>query len=257
MIYLLHGNDFKKSREKLHQLVDALLKKEPDSSQFRIDLDNFSPEFLQEMVSGQTLFTGRYIVVADKLFQDKPARPEGPRQDGSVGLGSGGEAAEIILKELKNIANSENIFIFIEEELTKAVLGRFEKWAEKIQEFSGKVAPKEDKFNVFSITDALSRKDKKNTWVLYQKALNSGMVPEEIHGILFWQVKNLLMVKDEADPKGLGLNPFVLRKSLSAAEKFKKSELIKLSQELVEIPHNARRGLEDFGVSLERFILSI
>lgn len=238
MIYLLHGENFEESRKKLHSLVDALLKKEPDSSQFRIDADNYSSEYLEEMVSGQTLFTGRYIVVVDKLFQSK-------------------EIGEEVLKELKNIASSENIFIFIEEGLTKAILGRFEKWAEKVQEFSGSEAKVNEKFNVFSLTEALSRRDKKGTWVLYQKALNQGVVPEEMHGLLFWQIKNLLMVKDEADPKGLGLNPYVLRKSISSAEKFKKEELVKFSRELVEIPHNARRGLEDFGVSLEKFILSI
>ena len=239
MIYLLHGKNFKESRKKLHSLVGSLLEREPDSSQFRIDADNFSLDLLDEMVSGQTLFAGRYIVVMDKLLEDK-------------------EMSEVVLKELKNIAKSENIFIFIEEDLTKAILSRFEKWSEKIQEFLvGDSETLEERFNIFSITDALGRKDKKQVWVLYQKALNTGMVSEEIHGIIFWQIKNLLMVKDEKNTQNLGLNPFVLRKSLSFAERYKKEELINLSKKLVEIPHNARRGLEEFGVSLEKFILSI
>ena len=51
MLYLLHGTDFKKSREKLHLLIEALLKKESSASQFRIDDENFSEDLLEEMIS--------------------------------------------------------------------------------------------------------------------------------------------------------------------------------------------------------------
>ena len=237
MLYLLHGTDFKKSREKLHLLIEALLKKESSASQFRIDDENFSEDLLEEMISSQTLFGSRYIVVCDKLFADK-------------------EVGEIVLKELKNISKSQNIFIFIEEGLTKTILSRFDKWAEKIQEFKLKEIKKEEKFNIFSITDAFGSRDRKQTWVLYRRALNAGVSSEEIHGILFWQIKNLLMVKDEKDTATLELNPFVLRKSLGFVEKFRRNELIKLSKELVEIPNDSRRGLIDFDISLEKFILS-
>jgi DNA polymerase III delta subunit len=238
MLYLLHGENFKESRKKLHSLVESLLKKEPNASQFHIDNENFCYDLLKEMIGSIDLFVGKYIVVVDKIFEDK-------------------ENGDAVLKELKEIANSENIFIFIEEKLNKTILARFKKWAEKIQEFTEKETKKQEQFNVFSITDALGKRDKRGMWVLYQKALMSGVVPEELHGIIFWQTKNILMVKNETNPGGLGLNPFVLRKSLSFAKNFKKDELVKLSRELVEIPHNARRGLEDFDISLEKFILRL
>ena len=238
MIYLLHGTDFKKSREKLRFLIEALFKKEPNASQFRIDNENFSEDLLEEMISSQTLFAGKYVVLCDKLFEDK-------------------EISEIVLKELKNISKSENIFIFIEEDLNKTILSRFNKWAEKIQKFQLRESKKEQKFNIFSITDAFGSRDRKQTWFLYRRALNAGVSSEEIHGILFWQMKNLLMVKDEKDVSSLELNPFVLRKSLDFAPKYRKDELVRLSKELVEIPNDARRGLIDFNISLEKFILSL
>lgn len=236
MIYLLHGKNFKDSRKKLHSLVDALLKKEPNASKFYLNDRNFRTESLEEMINSQTLFAGRFIVVMDKLLSEESSK-------------------EIVLSKLKEISESENIFIFIEEELNKTILARFKKRAEKIQEFFQEEEKKE-KFNVFSITDAYSMRDKRKTWILYQKALNNNLVPEEIHGVLLWQVKNLLMVKDEKNLNDLGMNPFVLRKTLSFASNFKKEELIEIGERLVEIPHKARRGIEDFDVSLEKFILT-
>ena len=96
MIYLLHGENFKESRKKLHSLVGSLFKKEPDVSKFLIDNESFSKELLEEMISGQTLFAGRYIVIVDKVFENK-------------------EAGEVVLEKLKLISKSENIFLFIEE----------------------------------------------------------------------------------------------------------------------------------------------
>jgi len=238
MLYLLHGQNFKESRKKLHSLIEGLLSREPNASEFRVDNDNFSPNLLEEMISSQTLFAGRYIVVMDKVLDGK-------------------ENQEIILKKLKEISKSENIFIFIEEKLNKTIISRFEKWAEKVQNFSSLEVKNQEKFKIFSLTDALGRGDKRNLWVLYQKALGEGIPAEEIHGIISWQIKNILMIKDDKNPKDLGLNPFVLRKTLTFAEKFEKAKLIKLSESLVEIPHNSRRGIEEFDVSLEKFILSL
>ena len=239
MIYLLHGENFKDSRKKLHAIVEALLKKEPNASEFRIDSENFSEPLLEEMILSKTLFSGRYIVVADKLLSDKLS-------------------SEFVLEKLKDISKSENIFIFIDEILGKTVLSRVKRLAEKVQEFVVKnKTPSVKDFNIFSITEALGRRDKKSLWVLYQKALRENLSPEEIHGVMLWQINNILMVKGENDTKSLGLNPFVLRKSLGFASKYTREELIKLSRELVELPHDSRRGIKDFDVSLERFILEV
>ena len=73
----------------LNFLIESLFIKEPNASQFRIDNENFSEDLLEEMISSQTLFAGKYVVLCDKLFEDK-------------------EISEIVLKELKNISKSEN-----------------------------------------------------------------------------------------------------------------------------------------------------
>ena len=149
---------------------------------------------------------------------------------------------------------SENIFIVIENTLDKATLTKFEKNAEKVQEFSAeKKAPV--KFNMFSLTDALGSRNSKRLWTLYQKAVRADAVDEELHGIVFWQVKSMLLASASSDAKSAGLNPLVYSKSKSYAKNFTPAELQNLSSQLVRMYHRAHRGEVDFGNELEKFFL--
>lgn len=211
MIYLLHGSDIKKSHQKLRDLVSSLIKKKPDASHERLTTENFEVGRLDELISSAGLFSAKAIIEADRLLKDK-------------------ETKELVLKRLKEIAVSENIFIFLESELDKKTLEKFEKLAEKVQEFNQKSLDfaRDDRkdFNVFSITHALARRDRKQLWVIYTKARLKDIAPEEIHGILFWQVKKMSGAKD-------------------------------LSSRLVSIYHEARRGKTELDNALERFILEV
>ena len=97
----------------------------------------------------------------------------------------------------------------------------------------------------------------KDAWVLLQKALDTGGVPEEIHGMLFWQVKSMILAVSSKTAGEAGLNPFVFRKSLSFAKNFTEEELKNLSARLVSIYHDARRGGDELAIALEKFVLSI
>lgn len=240
MLYLLHGTDSQKSREKLHSLVESMLSKKPNASDFRIDDENFSEARLEEFIGSSGLFESKYIVIADKLLEKK-------------------EIKEVVLKKLKDISGSENVFIFLEGKLDKTTLSRFKKWAEKIQEFKDPEAEvkKKPEFNIFSITDAFGRRNNREAWILYQKGKSFGLSPEEVHGILMWQLKNLILVKDSDNHKSLGLNPFVLRKTLTFTPNYESEELKKLSRKLVYLYHDARRGIVEFDLGLEKFILNI
>jgi len=238
MLYLIHGTDQTTSRKKLHTLVEGLLKKKPNASEFWFDGDFLADSEIDSLIQSSGLFENKYIVVFDKVLENK-------------------EHQDSLPKKFKEISNSENIFIFLEGELTKKILSRFEKWSAKIQKFDLGVEPKEEKFNMFALTDALGKRDRKNLWVLYRKALNSGALPQDVHGILLWQIKNLLMVKTTSNVRGLGLNPFVLRKALSFMKNYSEEELKKLSMSLIVMHHDTRRGIVELNNSLERFLLSV
>ena len=218
MIYLLHGTDTIKSRKKLHALLDSMFAKKPDASIVRVEVGGFDENELKEFVGGQGLFVSKYIIVFDNLFTDK-------------------EVKEVLLKNLKEISKSENIFIFLEEKLNKTELNKFEKYAEKIQIFGGLTSEKSDKFDIFSLANALGKRDKKGLWVLYQKAKLNNIADEQIHGILFWKVKSMIL------SAGRGA--------------YSQDELKKLSNSLVNLYHDTRRGVHEIDSAMERFILGI
>lgn len=258
MFYLLYGSDFKKSREKLRGMVDSLLKKKPDASFFKLDISNFSEGQLEELISGQGLFEQKYIVQIDGLLEDKKSR-------------------DFVLDKIDEIAQSENIFIFIEENLDKVTLKKIEKIAQKVQEFDKKESGGRKfgvmgdlntlhgqgwnlnlkEFNIFDIADALGRKDKKELWVLLQKAIQRNIPTEEIHRILLWQIKTILIAQKSKDESESGLKTFVYNKSLRFSKNFREGELEKILSRLISIYHDARRGLCEFEVEMERFVLEI
>lgn len=238
MIYLIYGNKGDAVRKKGRSIVDAQIKNKPDALHFSVNEENWKDASLDELLGGQGLFVQKYIVIFDHLVR-------------ANGIG------EILLPRLKEFQESEHIFIFTEGEMTKELIKKFEKKADKIQEISEAKEVKEQKFNVFSLTDALGRKNKKELWTLYQKALLAGVSPEEIHPILFWQTKAMLGAVVSGSPAEAGLSPYVYTKSQTFSKNFSILELQKISLQLVDVYHNSRRGLVEFDTALERFILGM
>ena len=238
MLYFFSGSDKDTAREKMNALAEALRKKKPDAEVFRIDAENWNEAKLRELSVGQGLFNNSYIVQVISLFENK-------------------EAKEIFVDRLEEIAESPNIFIVLEGEVDKKTLLAINELAEKVQLFENKEGKKKSEFNIFSLTDAFGRRDKKNLWVLYQKAVAGGAVPEEIHGILFWQLKSMLLVVTAKTAGEAGVAPFVFTKAKSFLKNYKEEELKKMSSQFVTFYHDAHRGIHDFEIALERFILTL
>lgn len=238
MFYVLYGTDTIKARAKLQSLLNTLHKRKPDASLIRVDDETFENYQLDELMYGQGLFENKYIVVFDKVFLNE-------------------EAKKCILENIQGIAKSSNIFIFFEEKLDKKILLKLEKYAEKVQVFILNIEIKNKKFDIFSLTDALGKRDRKHLWILYQKAKHNNISDEEIHGILFWQTKSMLLVKSAESATEAGLKPFVFQKARSFCKNYKQQELEKLSVSLVSSYHDARRGIHELPIAMEQFILNI
>lgn len=238
MINLFYGENNTKAREGLHEFLDAFFIKNPDATLFQMDAESFNGEKFDELLASRGLFGGVSVVVLDALFQNE-------------------EAEAFVLARLKEMKDSPNMFVILEGKLTKAISEKIAKKAEGVKEFSGPTTAKKVEFNRFAITDALGRRSRKDTWVLLEKALLGGGVPEEIHGILFWQVKSMILAVSSKTAGEAGLNPFVFKKSLAFAKNFTEEELEKLSSRLVSIYHDARRDGDELPVALEKFVLSI
>ncbi len=115
MFYLLHGKDTYRSREKLNELIKHFKTKVSDWGFFRIDGENFNEAEFKELMKGKTLFEKKYVVVCDGVLKNK-------------------EAEIFMLSSLNNLAKTENMFLFLEEDVKEVVLGEFEKLAYKVQE---------------------------------------------------------------------------------------------------------------------------
>jgi DNA polymerase III delta subunit len=238
MLYFFYGSDTDAAREKANKLIESLRKKKPDAELFRIDAANCSETVLRELTAGQGLFNRSYIVQTVSLFENS-------------------EAKEIFLKRLQEIAESPNIFVSLEGGVDKKTLLQVAEVAEKAQLFEKKKAEGKPEFNIFSLTNAFGKRDKKELWVLFQKAVASGAVPEEIHGILFWQLKSMLLASACATAVEAGIAPFVFTKSKNFLRNYSEEELKKLSSTFVSLYHDSHRGIHDFGIALERFILTL
>ncbi|MEK7662102.1 MAG: hypothetical protein AAB355_01195 [Patescibacteria group bacterium] len=112
-------------------------------------------------------------------------------------------------------------------------------------------------FNIFALTDAIGGRNKREAWVLYRKALASGMVVEEIFYKIFWQVKSMLLANRTKSAEEADMKTFPYNKAKSFLKNFSTSELQNLSENLVVGYHQARRGEEEIETFLEKIILEI
>lgn len=258
MIYFYYGTDIETARKKAKVTVDSLLVKKPDATLIKIGEEDISVNRIVELCLAQALFSNKYIVYLYKTFNNKINK-------------------EIIIKSLKDIAKSENIFIFVEGKMDKATLTKIEKnaglpapsgarQAGKVQEFlkpekslnkKELLAQKGEKIDFFEFSDALGKRDKKSLWVLYQDALQEQVPAEEVHGIFFWQVKSMLLAKRCKTGEEVGMKPYPFQKAREYSRNYKEGELEDISFKLVSMYHEAHRGKIDFFVSLERFILEL
>lgn len=238
MICFYYGTDIEKARAKAHAIIKALHKKKPDAELFKLDSENFGEEKLIELSGGQGLFDSKFIVFCNQLGEDK-------------------ERMEIVLKKIQELGASKNAFIFVEGKMDKATVEKIKKHAEKVECYGADTLRKKEAFNTFTLSDALGARDKKKLWVLYQEAVRNNVSSEEINGILFWHIKSMVLAREATSPEEADLNPFVYSKAKTSTKNFKEEELKKMSGRIVDLYHNARRGIHDFDGALERFILSI
>ncbi len=238
MLYVIYGTDIDKAREKSHALFDALKAKKPDAAAGTLRADEVTLDKIEELTQTQGLFENKQILFMDRTLENPETR-------------------DMIVEKIEAIQESPNIFIFFEGKLTKEVLKKLEKRAEKMTEYELTEAKKKEAGSFFALADALGARDKKTLWSLLREALDEDAAPEEIHGILFWQAKALVLATQTASAAESGLNPFVYGKAKRYAANFKPGEANALVSKLVHMYHRAHRGQVDFAIELEKLALDI
>lgn len=197
--------------------------------------DTYEAGMLANAVEGVSLFGGPEVFLLDT-----------PSEKGDFAIDS-----ERLLAEM---ASSAHRFIIIEKALLAPAKKKFGKHTDILEEFSKK-AP--ERFNPFTLTDALINRDKKNLWLLLQQARAAGLSDEELIGSLWWQLKTMRLVALTGSAEEAGMKDYPYNKTKRALGKYSSAETIALMTSLLAIYHQGHAGETDLSVALEQWCLAI
>lgn len=219
----------------MRQAIDDTVKQNPDALVTRFDDISFDPTLAGEALVSQNLFGGGNIVVFD----------------GILDISEGENFYRTMLPGTQNT-------VFIREgEVGKEFLSEFKKMAE-IMEFTPVKKFKKPE-NSFAIADAIGARDKKATWVEFEKVRRRGGAMEEVHGTIFWAFKSLYITATASKEDALlsGMKDYTYRTYLNFSKKYLVPELKTKLGELKEMYHLAHRGECDLEAELELFLLRL
>lgn len=213
--------------------------KSPEAPSFDLAGESLTLEGAQEVITARPLLGGGVIAFFDHLSDNSPL-------------------IDFATANLKNLIKSDSVFIFWEGEKTEELAKQIEKAGGDVKGF--KVADDKKELNqelakLFALADALGNRDRKQAWLLYHDALRHGVPAEEVFWKFAWKVKTLLLVATAPEGSPLPLKPYPLSQAKRQLKNYKLAELTNLSSRLVKLYHDARRGLADFDLNLERLIL--
>ncbi|HTE48842.1 MAG TPA: hypothetical protein VK675_02985 [Candidatus Paceibacterota bacterium] len=173
MIYLFSGDD---TKNKLLS-YEKFLKSVPEGTEtFFISRNDFNPTQVESFYSGSSLFSLLSAVVFQSILEHEETR-------------------DFVLEKLKLMGESANSFIFLEGKLNKPILDAFRKDAPKGLQLNIFELPKakKERYDNFLVANAFAKKDKLNMWIYFRQAMDIGVGMEEIIGVLFWKIKDMIL----------------------------------------------------------------
>ena len=173
MLHLFAGDDAKNKLLFYERFISSV----PVSTEkFLISRNNFDPMQIESLYSGSSLFSALSATIFQNIFEHEETR-------------------NFVLEKLELMGESQNSFIFLESKLNKPILDAFKKARAELNVFE---LPKEkkEKFDNFLVANAFSQKDKLNMWIYFRQAMDKGVGMEEIVGVLFWKIKDMLLKKN-------------------------------------------------------------
>src|SRR3989339_128302 len=173
MIHLFSGDDVKNKRKNYEEFMKSLSK---DIEVFFVGKNDFNQVQTESFYSGSGLFFAKCAVVFTNIFEKEETR-------------------NFVLEKLELMNKSGNIFIFLEGKLDKATTDAFKKARAELNVFELPKAKKE-KYDNFLLANAFGRRDKLNLWIHFRRAIENGVVMEELVGVLFWKAKEMLLKKN-------------------------------------------------------------
>ncbi|KKR78980.1 MAG: hypothetical protein UU24_C0020G0006 [Candidatus Nomurabacteria bacterium GW2011_GWA2_40_9] len=216
MIYLFTGDDTKNKFINYEKFLKSISK---DTEVFSVNRNNFSESEIESFYSGAGLFFTKCVVALSNILDREDER-------------------DFILKKLELFAQSPNTFIFLEGKLNKPVVDAFKKIkGEVVVNIFELPKAKKERFDNFLLANAFANKDKLNMWIYFRQAMDKGVMMEELTGVLFWKIKDM-----------------ILKKNFS---KYSEAKLKDTANKLSYLLPEARREGKDAEVVFEQFLLEV
>ena len=215
MIHLFTGDDAKNKRIVYEKFVKSIPK---STETLFINRNNFNETQIESLYSGAGLFFSLSAVIFEGVLEREETR-------------------DFILEKLALMGESKNTFVFLEGKLLKPILDIFKKIEPKRLQINIFELPKEkkEKYDNFLVANAFSNRDKLNTWICFRQAMDLGVGMEEIIGVLFWKIKDMILKRD--------------------FRKFKEEELKTFAGKLSYLLPAARKYGRDAESAFEQFLL--
>lgn len=212
MIFLFAGDDVKNKLASYEKFIKSISK---STETFFINRNDFNRQQIESFYSGAGLFSPKFAIVFSNIFENEETR-------------------DFILEKLPLMGNSSSDFIFLESKLNKGILDAFKKARAELNIFELPKIKKE-KFDNFLLANAFGRKDKLNLWIYFRQAVDVGVGMEELIGILFWKIKDMILKRDFS--------------------RFKEEQLKDFASKISYLLPKARREGRDAESAFEQFLL--
>ena len=233
MLEIYFGNDVVAVRKAGFERADALVGN--GATLVTIDHDTYEPGMFADLIEGVSLFGDTYVYVID-----------------TPSLSTDMYADVIAYTEQLNA--SAHTCIVLEDTLLAAEKKKWQKHASVFEEYK---RMGNERFNTFALADTLARKDKKALWLTLNEARMHKIAAEECIGILWWQLKSLLLAAKTDSAEAAGMKSFPYNKAKRSLTHFKDGEVAALAKGLITLQHDARRGIVELDTALEEWVLAL
>lgn len=233
MLYVLVGSDSEKRTVRTRKILDTLRTKRPDAVFREMQVDTFDVNILLEHLNTAGLFDEKSIVRLQGVCENT-------------------EHKKTLIDQAVVMHSSDNAFIITEEKLTKPDITKFEKSGATLEVFDEMRNAKE--VNMFNLADLLLARNKQKLLVTFYEYTNSGHAPEELVGIMVWQLKSLNLALGHSQSDS-GLKSFVYGKCIKSG--WNKEQAQQTYHKLITQYHESRRGGLTLFERIEKFILEL
>jgi len=176
MLYFLHGPNSFLALKKIKEIKLLFLKKNPGFLTDEIDGDEgVSTEHVYSAAQSPSLFGGKRLFVFKNILKSIP------------------DSETFLEENIKNLKNSENIFVFWEKDIKKKdkSFSFFEKNAAKIQEIKLDeiTENRESRNDIFGVVDKIFSGKNSGVILVLKRAKELGIIPKDLVNVIFWNFK--------------------------------------------------------------------